>query len=362
MKPVGIYIHIPFCRSKCDYCDFYSITDENIKKLYITHLIKEINTYKDKGIVADTLFIGGGTPSLLSEDEVSLILLTVKDVFSLDGEITMEANPDSVSEDYLEKIFKLGINRISFGAQSAVDEELSALGRRHNSMQIKQAVTSAKKAGFKNISLDIMLGIPYQTKKSLIKTLEFMTSLNPDHLSCYLLKIEEGTAFYKNHMEKFCADEDKTADFYLKTVEFLEKKGYLQYEISNFCKKGFESRHNLKYWLCEEYLGFGCAAHSFYEGNRFYHSRSIQKYISSSSFSISHDGKGGDIKERILLKLRLSKGIDLSLLDTSISEKILANSTPFIERNLMKLKDTTLSFTPEGFLISNMILLEILNF
>lgn len=356
MKKIGIYIHIPFCRSKCSYCDFYSLTDESKKERYIDRVIQEMTYYKNKNIIADTLFVGGGTPSLLTPKQVEKLILTCKDVFSLNGEITMEANPDSVSEEYLKEIFENGVNRISFGAQSAINNELSALGRRHNKNQITEAVNFAKKAGFKNISLDIMLGIPYQTNESLEKTLDFMTSLGIQHLSCYLLKIEEGTPFYRNQIQKLCADEDKTADFYLKTVDYLQKEGFSQYEISNFAKKGFESKHNLKYWNCEEYLGFGVASHSFYNGKRFFHSPSIEKYLASEDFAIISDGEGGDIKEQILLKLRLNKGVEVSLLPKEVYEK----ANPFIKNGLMALENDRLSFTPKGFLVSNVILSELL--
>ncbi len=358
MNPIGIYIHIPFCRSKCRYCDFYSLTDEATKKKYIDRIIEEIYTYKNKGILADTLFIGGGTPSLLSSKEVSSLILACREVFSLDGEITMEANPDSVDEEYLKELFLSGVNRISFGAQSGIDKELEVLGRRHNSEQVIQAVNSAKKAGFENISLDVMLGIPYQTKESLTKTLNFIKSLEPTHISAYILKIEEGTDFYKNHIENLCADEDEIAEFYLQTVDFMNANGFNQYEISNFAKKGFECRHNLKYWNCEEYLSFGAAGHSFFDGKRFYHKKSINEYLSDTHFAVAPDGEGGDIKEKMLLNLRLCDGVMIS----EIPEAVLKKSGIYIKNGLMAEENNRLFFTPKGFLVSNTILSDILDY
>ncbi len=362
MHPIGIYIHVPFCRSKCGYCDFYSLTREDLHTVYVDRVIEEIRDYRDKGITADTLFIGGGTPSLLSESEIERLIAACRETFFLQGEITMEANPDSVSPDYLKAICKAGVNRISFGAQSGVDRELQALGRRHNAEQIKQAVFWAREAGFENLSLDVMLGIPHQTFKSLETTLDFMVRLNPKHLSCYLLKIEEGTAFYRQHAEKLCVDEDLTAEFYLYTVEMLQKSGYFQYEISNFSKAGCNSQHNLKYWRCEEYLGFGTAAHSFFNGERFYHTASLEKYLSSPDFSIISDGKGGGIEERILLQLRLTEGLNISdLSDMYWRNRLLTRSVKYQKSGLITLHGNHLSFTPKGFLVSNRILAELLS-
>jgi len=362
MNPIGIYIHIPFCRSKCLYCDFYSLTDEAFKSEYINRIVEEIYTYKGKNIVADTLFIGGGTPSVLSSEDVRRLISACKEVFCLNGEITMEANPDSVDEKYLKELFQLGINRISFGAQSGIDCELEVLGRRHNASQITDAVNFAKKAGFKNISLDVMLGIPHQTKESLLKTLDFVTNLNPTHISAYILKIEEGTPFYKNHIETLCADEDGTADLYLETVSFLKNHGFNQYEISNFAKKGYECRHNLKYWTCEEYLSFGTAGHSFFEGKRFYHKKSINEYLNDINFAVCPDGNGGDIKEEILLKLRLTEGICLSKIPTYDADIISKRASVYIKNGFMRQENDRLFFTPKGFLVSNTILSTLLNY
>lgn len=362
MHPIGLYIHVPFCRSKCGYCDFYSLTREDLRESYIKRVVEEIHSYQGKGIQADTLFIGGGTPSLLETSEVGNLLSACREVFDLKGEITIEANPDSVSLNYLKTIRQAGVNRISFGAQSGIDRELQALGRRHNSKQIAEAVQWAREAGFDNLSLDVMLGIPHQTSDTLRKTLQFMTALQPEHLSCYLLKIEEETPFYRQHAENLCADEDRTADFYLQMVETLQKNGYLQYEISNFSQKGYKSQHNLKYWHCEEYLGFGPASHSFYNGKRFYHSASLENYLTSPTFAICPDGEGGNMEEQILLRLRLTEGIDLSSLpDKNQANTLLKRSLSYQKDGLMTFNGSHLSFTPKGFLVSNAILAKLLS-
>lgn len=362
MPSIGIYIHIPFCRSKCGYCDFYSLTREDLRETYVKRVTEEILTYQGKGITANTLFIGGGTPSLLTVPEVEKLVAVCQKVFSLSGEITMEANPDSVSPEYLIGIRKCGINRISFGAQSGVERELKALGRRHNVAQIEKAVYWAREAGFYNLSLDIMLGIPYQTTDSLTATLSFMLGLQPEHLSCYLLKIEEGTPFANMQIENLCADEDRVADFYLQTVQTLQNNGYPQYEISNFSKVGYHSQHNLKYWQCEEYLGFGAAAHSFWKGKRFYHSSSVENYLSFTDYAVIPDGEGGGVEEQIFLRLRLSEGLDLSSLpNEEWGNRILQQSEKYRAKGLMKLNGQSLSFTPKGFLVSNRILAEFLS-
>lgn len=361
MQPIGIYIHVPFCRSKCGYCDFYSLTREDLREIYVKRVIEEIYTYENKGITADTLFLGGGTPSLLTESEVGRLVDACRQIFSLRGETTMEANPDSVSLSYLKAIQNAGINRISFGAQSGIDQELQALGRRHSTEQIKQAVIWAREAGLDNLSLDIMVGIPYQTSETLKTTLDFMTELQPEHLSCYLLKIEEGTPFYRRHAENLCADEDRTADFYLQTVEMLQNSGYFQYETSNFSKIGYKSQHNLKYWRCKEYLGFGAAAHSFFGGKRFYHSASIEEYLTLPDFAIVPDGDGGGIDEQILLQLRLCEGVNVETIpDHTWAEQLLIRSKKYQKAGFMQLNGGRLAFTPEGFLVSNKILAELL--
>ena len=354
----GIYLHVPFCRQKCGYCDFYSLPKLSWIPAYLETVKQEILSYRDQGIVADTLYFGGGTPSLLPPEEIGALIGLCRDVFSLEGEITLEANPESSSLSFLRKIKAAGVNRISFGAQSIIPKELAALGRIHTAKAIDDAVFAAREAGFSNISLDVMLAIPYQTEKSLQQTLSHFISLQPTHLSAYLLKIEEGTPFFQNHIERLCPDDDYAASLYLQTVAALNQAGLLQYEISNFAKPGMESRHNLKYWIGEEYIGIGPAAHSAYKGKRFFHPSSLAQYIRSQGKNLLLEGDFGGEWEQLMLSLRLTKGVDPDTFSFGQSLKEKADS--YLRAGWMAKRDGKLAFTPQGFLLSNSILAQLL--
>ncbi|MGI5895064.1 MAG: radical SAM family heme chaperone HemW [Candidatus Merdivicinus sp.] len=359
----GIYIHIPFCASKCRYCDFFSVTDPSTKQQYVDTALREISRYEGQDILADTLFFGGGTPSLMDTRQIGQLVRACRNTFGLkNAEITMEANPDSVSDRYLSELREIGVNRISFGAQSAVDCELSFLGRRHNAAQIGEAVRQAKNAGFSRISLDIMLAIPFQTSDSLRYTLETFCGWQPEHLSAYLLKIEEGTPFFRENVVDLCPDEDAAADFYLQTVTTLEEYGFSQYEISNFAKPGGICRHNLKYWQVEDYIGIGPAAHSCLKGQRFYHPRGIREYLETQGNNLLSDGPGNTIEERLMLGLRLTDGVELEKLGLSKSEceQFRNRSQRYIHAGYMKMIGNRIALTPSGFLISNTIFADLL--
>ena len=255
-----------------------------------------------------------------------------------------------------------GVNRISMGLQSAVDSERRILGRLSDKNQVENAVKAAQKVGFSNITLDVMLGVPNQTEKSLKETLDFCLSLGVPHISAYILKLEENTHFYRNASKYNFPDEDLTADLYLQMCEVLEKGGIMQYEISNFAKSGFESRHNLKYWHCEEYLGLGPSAHSFIDGKRFYFDRDFQSFMNGDS--PIQDGLGGDFTEYAMLNLRLAEGLNedkvINRFGHSIPDEIYEKSKIFIDNGYMQKTGNGLSLTRKGFLISNTILSEIL--
>ncbi len=355
-KPIGLYIHIPFCLKKCSYCDFYSVAvTEDIKRDYVKAIIKEIKQWGGKlGRPIDTVYFGGGTPSLIAE-YLPKIMRTVKDSFqiSANAEITMEMNPADNSNMVLEYALKAGVNRLSIGAQSGDNKELEILGRRHTAEQTVETVKLAKKLGFNNISLDIMLGLPNSNDKSLERSLEFITNLNPEHISAYILKVEENTVFHKTYDTLNLPDDDKTAEQYLQMCNFLENKGYCHYEISNFSKMGMESKHNLKYWELEDYLGIGPSAHSFLNGKRFYYSRDLNEFIKGTS--PLDDGIGGSEEERIMLRLRLSSGLKI------YSNPALLNKCRLFEKNgLLKIKDDRIILTDKGMLLSNSIITEIL--
>ena len=363
-EPLGLYVHIPFCASKCGYCDFYSITGRAGRHAYADILVQEISSYQGQGYTADTLFFGGGTPSLMEAEELVRLLSACREAFSLDmeGESTLEANPDSVSLEYLKTLRKAGFNRVSFGAQSILDGELKALGRRHDASRIRQAMEWAKEAGFAHRSLDVMVGIPYQTSESLSRTLEGFAAMGPDHISAYLLKIEEGTPFARQNAQRLCPDEDQTADLYLQTVEQLASLGYAQYEISNFAKPGSQSRHNLKYWHCQEYLGFGPSAHSYLKGRRFFHPRGLSEYLEAGGKNYRQDGPGGSPEEKLMLGLRLAEGVRLSGLGFSPEDagRMLQTAQTFQKAGLLEIQGDLLRLKPAGFLVSNSILAELL--
>ena len=366
----GVYIHIPFCKSKCPYCDFHSHRcDTAFQKEYTDALIDEISTLRRVGeflpsprFKADTLYLGGGTPSVLEGEELERIILTAKNKFSLppDAEITVECNPSSHIEALIPYFKKCGVNRISLGMQSAVDKERKALGRLSDSRRVKHVVDLLKDNGINNISLDIMLGVPDQTKESLDETLNFTRECNIQHVSAYILKIEEGT-FFDTHKERFTfPTDDEASDLYEYCCEQLEKSGFEQYEISNFAKSGFESRHNTKYWLSEDYLGIGAAAHSFIDGKRFYFERDTQGFIKGAPAVF--DCNGNDAEEYIMLRLRMKKGLSLtelsSLYGKDATKNIIKKAPFFKEQGLVSFDGESLSLTKKGFLLSNSLISE----
>ena len=355
-NPIGLYIHIPFCLKKCNYCDFYSVAvNDQLKKDYVEALIKEIKQWGGSlGRPIDTIYFGGGTPSLLAKF-LPRIMKEVKASFCLleGAEITMEMNPADNSEEILNFALEAGVNRLSIGAQSGNNKELEVLGRRHTLKQTAETVKLARSLGFNNISLDIMLGLPNSSEKSLEKSLEFITDLEPEHISAYILKIEENTVFHKIYDTLGLPDEDSTADQYLQMCKYLENKGYEHYEISNFAKTGYESRHNLKYWELKEYLGLGPSAHSFIDGKRFYFKRDLSEFLEGTS--PLPDGEGGSEEERIMLALRLSKGAELEM-----TERLEKKCRLLSQNKLLNINDQSISLTDQGMLLSNSIITEIL--
>ena len=339
----GLYFHIPFCRSKCPYCDFFSVKyDEKLAEKYTNKIVDEIKKYTGE---FDTIYFGGGTPSILNSNLIGKIIHESKANFDIspDVEITVECNPSKNLEKDFENYARLGINRISLGMQSARNEERFALGRVAGKAEVAKAVNDAKKAGITNISLDVMLGTPKQTLDTLDETFEFIDKMQVTHISAYMLKIEENTKFYEIQNRLNLPNEDTAAEMYLKTIKSLKSLGFNQYEISNFSKPGFESRHNLKYWNLTEYLGIGVSAHSFWNGKRFYYDK---------DFNIIDDGIGGNEEERIMLGLRLNKGIKKSLVKN--------NYRKFVKMGLLSETDERIFLTPQGMLVSNYIISELI--
>ena len=370
-KKVGIYIHVPFCLSKCYYCDFCSRTraDDETKSLYVQRLYEEI-----KGVaseignarpIADTVYFGGGTPTLLSSGQFDNILDTVDRCFGIENgaEITAETNPKTADREKLHNMRSVGINRLSIGMQSVHGNELRALGRIHTFADFQRTFSDARISGFDNISADLMYGIPLQTEKSFSESIEMLCELSPEHISSYSLTVEEGTPFYKRRDSLDLPDEDGVSDMYIFMVEKLRERGYEKYEISNFAHKTKESRHNLKYWRRENYLGFGPAAHSFYNDVRFAHSRDIDAYIRGESIIESIEKITGEaaMDEYVMLGMRLSSGIDIqgfnSLFGVDFNEKYGKVFKRFAPEYI-HIDEKACRFTDKGMLVSNYILSE----
>jgi len=350
----GIYVHIPYCVKKCGYCDFYSVCDLTSADGYTGAVCQHIMQVDE---ISDTLYIGGGTPSLLGADRLSQIISCAKPILTDDAEITVEVNPGDDMSDLLPKLAKVGINRLSIGMQSHNDDELKLLTRRHNANDVENTVNIAKGCGITNISLDVMLGIEGQTVATLKDTLDFCAKVGATHISAYMLKIEEGTPFEK---ATFRPVDDVQADMYLFAVDYLSKLGYKQYEISNFCLADKYSRHNIKYWTNQSYIGIGAAAHSYYNGRRSYYSRSVSDFI--NGLPAVDDGAGGGFEETVMLRLRLSDGVDLNALSKEYPdmrdrlEMIKAKAHNLSKTDLLTINGDNVALTPKGFLVSNSII------
>lgn len=375
MDSLGLYLHIPFCRSKCDYCDFYSLAGrEELMPLYQKALLRHIEecARSAKGNEVDSVYIGGGTPSWYGADRVKELLAALHKSFHLSrtAEITMEANPDSVDPNALRKLRRAGINRISMGMQSACDGELACIHRPHTFGQVVDAVSAVRKAKIGNLNLDLIYGLPGQTEESWHSTVERALELEPEHLSCYGLTVEEGTPLARRVMAgEVLPDDDAQAALYLWTVERLARAGYEQYEVSNFAKKGFQSRHNLKYWMGMPYMGIGAAAHSDFGGCRYSYVADVEKYIKGvmegdslldSSERIPHRERGS---EYLMLRLRTTHGVEAWEYRRNYYmnfDPIAARLAQYEQRGWATQTGGRWHFTPEGFLLSNRLIGELL--
>lgn len=374
-KRLGIYIHIPFCASRCKYCDFCSLAGfDKLMPKYQDALIRFIKEFSPRtaGYYIDTVYFGGGTPSYYGAKRLIKIFNTLKTHYKvlLDSEVTVEVNPDSISYEDMKLLFRAGFNRLSIGAQSANDELLKFVGRRHSFQQVERTVLDAKKAGFENISLDLIYGLPNQSPDDWADTLNQAVALKPRHLSCYGLKIEEGTPLYELRDSAIIPDDDAQADMYLYTVEALERYGYAQYEISNFARNGAQSKHNLKYWQLKDYAGFGASAASSLGNQRY-------TYLDNPLSFIEAVNSGGDLikeyevlsnydraAEYLMLNLRTTNGIS----ENEYRDIYRCNFAPinellksYSEKGWAKFSGNRWSLTPRGFLLSNRLIGEILD-
>lgn len=359
MNNIGLYIHVPFCLSKCPYCDFYSVGyNEEIAEKYTRAVIRNLRFYSEGyGVKYDTVYFGGGTPILLY-DKIGEILSNA-DICE-NAEITVEANPCVTNKKAIETLKKSGVNRISFGVQSLSDEELRFLGRRHTAKKAKAAILTAYDCGIENISADLMLGLSGQTDETVRSSVEGLSALPISHISAYLLKVEENTPFYRMNLN--LPDEDETSEIYLYASELLEEKGFFRYEISNFAHKGRESRHNLKYWRCEEYIGIGPAAHSYFGGKRFSVGRDIEGFISSSiQETVITDENPRTFEEYAMLKLRLSDGITYKECENfGVKKSDMEKKLRLIPKSYVTADEKGIRLTSEGFLLSNTIIAKLI--
>ena len=373
--PLGIYVHIPFCRSKCQYCDFYSLSEKNERMMddYLRAICTHI---REAGPLApsyrvDTIYFGGGTPSLFGAEGLGTILNTIRKSFDVDGnaEITFEANPDSVDMKLLRRLRAEGFNRVSLGIQSDNDAILREIGRPHSYRQAVSAVQNIRKAGFKNLSVDLMSGLPGQDLEGWKRTVENVLKLQPEHISCYGLKLEEGTPLYARRDSCDLPDDDLQADMYLAAVEILRQHEYRQYEISNFAKREMASRHNLKYWNGGEYLGFGPGASSDFAGKRFSIVRDLEQYIAGIRDGAQVIDQMQEVPSRerageyLMLRLRTTAGISRE----EYERRYLLSFEPLVDvLDRACLRNHAMSngkggyrLTPEGFLVSNAILSDL---
>jgi len=367
-KPtLGLYIHIPFCKAKCAYCDFYSLAHSEEKMdAYMTALLRHLEEVAPRaaGMRVDTVYFGGGTPSYLGAARLCRILQTVLRRYGVtrDAEITLEANPDSAGDwKELRRLRRAGFNRLSLGVQSTDDALLRRIGRVHTYEQVQQAVRAARQAKFTNLSLDLIYGLPGQTMEDWQRTLADAVALGPEHLSCYGLKLEEGTPLWQQRQTLTLPDDDAQADMYLYTVAALGEMGYEQYEISNFAKPGKASRHNLKYWNMEEYAGFGPGAHSDFGGVRYGYVRDIDSYIAGKLVlsESENDSTLARDYEYVMLSLRTAAGIDRQAFEKRYHQRFQPMETLFEQYEKAGLALPTEGgwrLTPKGFLVSNSII------
>ena len=374
--PLGIYVHVPFCRSKCQYCDFYSLTakDDKLMESYLNAILAHIRECGPlaPGYKVDTIYFGGGTPSFFGAEGMATILSMIRRSFDVDSnaEITFEANPDSVTDSLLRRLKAEGFNRVSLGVQTDNDKLLKELGRPHDYAQTVNAISRIRHAGFKNLSIDLMYGLPGQTLNDWKDTLERVLPMMPEHVSCYALKVEEGTPLYQYKDACNIADDDTQADMYMAAVEILRGKGYRQYEISNFARKGLYSRHNMKYWTGGEYLGFGPSASSDFAGKRYTMVRDLQGYINGikNGGEVIEEMDEIPLRERageyLMLRLRTATGI----IREEYEHKFLLPFDPIedaLERNrtmgyAARNTEGRWRLTPKGFLVSNTIISDLL--
>lgn len=366
---LGLYLHIPFCSAICNYCNFNrGLLDEALKRRYVDALEREIRSAPRRA--ADTIFFGGGTPSLLDPAEIARLLTACRETFDLaaDSEITLETNPETATPERLAAFRDAGINRLSFGVQSFDDDELKRLGRIHSSARAVEVIEAAKQTGFNSVSFDLMLWLPAQSRESWHRTIDRALSLDPDHLSLYLLELYPNAPL-KEDMARAgwsLAPDDDAADMYLEGLARLEGAGLSQYEISNVARPGHQSRHNLKYWQAGDWFGFGCGAHSTVDGRRWKNLSSTSEYVDRVSAGQSVSGsvetltQAARVEEALFTGLRLNEGIDEGQFARRFGvepwTRYGADLDPFVQSQRVWRKNGRFGLTREGMLVANEIL------
>ena len=374
MKRLGLYIHVPFCRSKCHYCDFCSMPhpSKDLTRAYTERMCADLRACAEgcREYTVDSVYFGGGTPTLLEPSLLCRMLDTVRACYrvSENAEITFECNPATGGREAFSSLFAAGFNRVSIGLQSAHKNELRALGRLHDFDDFAHTAELLRDVGFENVSADVMQGIPHQTLESYLETLRALIAISPTHISAYALSIEEGTQFFRMADRLPLPDEETAERIFLEGIAFLDAHGYAQYEISNFSKRGYESRHNLKYWNCEAYLGFGPAAYSFFEHERFGNARDIHAYIGGERIECEREQISlfEEANEYVMLRMRLCAGVDVRAFEKrypySFYELFGKGLEKYIPTGHVLKNSSGYSFTRKGMYVSNTILSDVLSF
>ena len=371
-KPIGLYVHTPLCVRKCNYCDFcsYPVSESAWREEYINTLCKEIDSYKDRGLSVDTVFFGGGTPSLLSSFEFDKICRHINSAFGLsaDAEFSIEANPKTLTKENLSAYISCGVNRISMGVQSIHENELKILGRIHGFADVSESVELIRSCGIGNLNLDLMYGIPEQTIESFSETIDTIFEFSPEHLSLYGLILEEGTPFWEKRNKLRIPEEDVECDMYFMALNKLYKRGYRHYEISNYSKEGHECRHNLKYWQNEEFVGVGVSAYSYLDGMRYGNSSDVSEYLSENGETYKYSEEIDTealAYEYVMLRLRLRDGFSLTDYKTKFGKDFItadrrSRLDELVSFGYVELAGDRIKLSDKGFYISNRILTELL--
>jgi oxygen-independent coproporphyrinogen-3 oxidase len=367
-RQAGLYIHIPFCLSKCDYCSFYSVESFQSISEFIQSLVQEMEFYKEFNLEFNTIYFGGGTPSLLSIEQISEILKSIYRFFKIcsHSEITIEVNPSDLSFDYLKSLFRLGVNRLNIGIQSLDDYTLNVLGRRHKAKDGIEALVAARKSGFENLGIDLIYGVHGQDIQQWQNTLNQVLSFSPEHLSCYQLSLESNTPLFRRYRSENLSlpSEEKSLDYFFTTSQMMTEAGYIHYEVSNFARtSALKSQHNIKYWRHDPYIGLGPSAHSFIERRRWWNVSDVFKYINDIHIRKKPIEQVEELTleelafEALFLGLRTNEGIDLIDYRTRFGIDLMRNKrreiNNMIEAKLMEIKEERLYPTLSGMALAD---------